>query len=138
MKDKAQKKAWEKIIRNLQVNREKIKPIATQGLFNFRCHENCVEYIRLNPDKNYSIAETIYVDEDTPILHYVIFDQDENQYLEVTLGWRIDTVDTYLLRVIPKDDNLKILSIFSDTLDIWLNEFTSWFDRKILKIDRVL
>lgn len=138
MKDKAQKKAWAKIIRNLQVNRERIKPIATQGLFNYRCHENCVEYIRLNPEKNYSIAETIYIDEDTPILHYVIFDEDENKYLEVTLGWKIDTVDTYLLRILPKDDNLKILSIFSDTLDVWLNEFTSWFDRKILKIDRVL
>lgn len=138
MKDRAQRKAWEKIVRNLQINRTMIKPVATQGLFNFRCHDNCVEYIRLNQDKNYSIAETIYIDDDQPILHYVIFDEDENKYLDVTLGWRIDTVNTYLLRIIQKDDNLKIHSIFSDTLDAWLNEFTSWFDRKILRIDRVL
>lgn len=138
MINKARTKAWEKIIRNLKVNRSIIKPIATQGLFNLRCHENCVEYVRVNPDKNYFIAETIYIDDDQPVLHYVIFDETENKYLEVTIGWRIDTVDVYLLRIIPKDDNLRIHSIFNDTLDAWLNEFTSWFDRKILQIDRVI
>lgn len=138
MINKARTKAWEKIIRNLKVNRSIIKPIATQGLFNLRCHENCVEYVRVNPDKNYLIAETIYIDDDQPVLHYVIFDETENKYLEVTIGWRIDTVDVYLLRIIPKDDNLRIHSIFNDTLDTWLNEFTSWFDRKILQIDRVI
>lgn len=136
MRQRAIKRAQERIARRLRARHQGIRPVPEQGLFNFRCHENCVEYLRAHPDRGLRIAETVYLDGGEPILHYVVVDGD--RYLEVTLGWRAEQLEYYLIRVLDERDHTRIHSEFDRSLMDWLHDFTSWFDRAILRVERVL
>ena len=113
-----------------------IKPKPTAGMFNFRCHENAVEYQRLHPECH--IVEVIYIDNGDPILHYVNYDPATGDYLETTLGWRAEVLEYYKIREIHPDDYRRIPSEFSRALDSWLYQFTNWFQRFFFRINRVL
>lgn len=115
---------------------EMIKPEPTLGLFNFRCFENAVEYARRYPEME--VIEVIYLDEGVPILHYINRDPVTNKYLETTLGWRADYLEYYRIRKIHPDDYRYLPGEFSRALDSWLYQFSTWFDRKVLGIDRLL
>ena len=136
MKEKAIRSIHDKLKRYVRSRYEMIRPEATLGLFNFRCHENCVEYLRTHPDRGLRIAETVYLDGGEPILHYVVVDGD--RYLEVTLGWRAEQLEYYLIRVLDERDHARIHSEFDRSLTDWLHDFTSWFDRAILRVEMVL
>ena len=136
MRQRAIKRAQERIARRLRARHQGIRPQPEQGLFNFRCHENCVEYLRTHPGRGLRIAETIYLDEGEPILHYVVVDGD--RYLEVTLGWRTEQLEYYLVRVLDERDHTRIHSEFNRSIADWTEEFTSWFDRRVLGIERAL
>lgn len=136
MRQRAIKRAQGRIARRLRARHQGIRPTPEAGLFNLRCHENCVEYLRTHPDRGLRIAETVYLDEGEPVLHYVVVDGD--RYLEVTLGWRADQLEYYLVRVLDERDHPRIHSEFTRSLDDWLHEFTSWFDRRVLGVGRVL
>ncbi len=136
MRQRAIKRAQERIARRLRARHQGIRPVPEQGLFNFRCHENCVEYLRTHPDRGLRIAETVYLDGGEPILHYVVV--DGGRYLEVTLGWRAEQLEYYLIRVLDERDHTRIHSEFDRSLTDWLHDFTSWFDRAILRVERVL
>lgn len=136
MRQRAINRAYERIARRLRARFQGIRPLPEQGLFNFRCHENCVEYLRTHPHRGLRIAETIYLDRGTPILHYVVVDGD--RYLEVTLGWRAEQLEYYLIRVLDERDHAHIHDEFDRALTDWLHDFTSWFDRTILLVDRLL
>lgn len=115
---------------------EMIKPEPTLGLFNFRCFENAVEYARRYPEME--VIEVIYVDNGTPILHYINYDPLDKKYLETTLGWRAPYLEYYHIRKIHVDDYYRISSEFDCSLGSWLEQFSNWFDRLILRIDRIL
>ncbi len=132
---RAIKRAHELIARRPRARYQGIRPKPEWGLFNFRCHENCVEYLRTHPGRGLRIAETVYLDEGEPVLHYVVVD---DRYLEVTLGWRAEQLEYYLVRVLDERDHARIHSEFNRSLADWTEEFTSWFDRRVLGIDRVL
>ena len=66
MRQRAIKRAHERIARRLRARHQGIRPVPEQGLFNFRCHENCVEYLRTHPGRGLRIAETVYLDEGEP------------------------------------------------------------------------
>lgn len=138
MKQRTINKAHERICRRLRTTHEQVAVKPVQGMFNFRCHENCVEYVRRNPDLNLRIWETIYIDEGDPILHYILKDEAAGAFLEVTLGWRAEHLEYYLIRLINPDDYPRIHSEFRRSLDHWLEEYVGWFGRKVLGVDRVL
>ena len=115
---------------------ELIKPEPTLGLFNFRCFENAVEYARRYPDLE--VCEVVLVDNGTPVLHYLNRDPSSGQYLETTLGWRAEHLEYYFIRRVHKDDYKHIGSEFDRALLGWLEQFTTWFDRQVLRIERIL
>ena len=115
---------------------ELIKPDPTLGLFNFRCFENAVEYVRCHPELE--VCEVVLVDCGMPILHYLNRDPSSGKYLETTLGWKAEHLEYYLIRRIHIDDHKYIGSEFDRALLGWLQQFTTWFDRQILGIERIL
>jgi len=125
-----------KVCAKLRARFTQIFPAAKQGLFNFRCFENSVQFAT-DSEKPLRIFECIYIDAgDHPVMHYIV--QDGDEYQEVTIGWRAEYLEYYLIREVPKDDWKFIGSIFNSNTDYWLHEFTNWFDRAILRIDRVV
>jgi hypothetical protein len=115
---------------------EMIKPEPTLGLFNFRCFENAVEYARRYPELE--VIEVIYLDGGVPILHYINRDPANGKYLETTLGWRAQYLEYYHIRKIHPDDHRYLPGEFDRSLGSWLHQFTTWFDRKVLRIGRIL
>lgn len=123
-----------KVCAKLRARFERIYPVAKQGLFNFRCFENAVQFAT-DSDKPLRIFECMYIDGDYPVLHYLV--KDEKEYQEVTLGWRTQHIEFYVIREVPKDDWKFIGYIFDQSSKYWYLEFTNWFDRAVLRIDRV-
>lgn len=121
------------LVRRLRARHAMIQPEPVQGLFNFRCHENCVEYVRQRPGEGLVIVETIYVEGGQPVLHYLVADPPQ-RYLEVTLGWRAKQLEYYLIRPIHPEDFDRIHSEFSRSRADWAEEFAGWFGRKVLRI----
>ena len=138
MKQRLTNKVHERICRRLRTTHEQVAVKPVQGMFNFRCHENCVEYVRRRPEENLSVVETIYIDGGEPILHYLVHDPAAGRYLEVTLGWRAEHLEYYVVRTLHPDDHRHILSEFQRALDDWTEEYVGWFGRKVLGITRVL
>lgn len=138
MKQRLLKRAQERVCRRLRARFTMVKPEPVQGMFNFRCHENCVEYVRQRPEENLAVVETIYIDGGEPVLHYLVHNPAAGRYLEVTLGWRAENLEYYVVRTIHPDDLRYILSEFQRALDDWTEEYVGWFGRKVLGIRRVL
>ena len=136
MKQRVQQAIRDKIVRHVRSRYELIKPAPTQGLFNFRCFENAVEYQRLNP--NLEIFEVMGVDDGDPFLHYINFDPEAGEFLETSLGWRAETMEYYVIRPIHPSDYRYIHREFNRACDSWRDQFTNWFHRKVLRIDRVV
>ena len=138
MKQRLLKRAQDRICRRLRARFTMVKPEPIQGMFNFRCHENCVEYVRLHPEEKLAVVEAVYIDGGEPILHYLVNDPAAGRYLEVTLGWRAEHLEYYVVRTIHPDDLRYILSEFQRALEDWTEEYVGWFGRKVLGIRRVL
>lgn len=136
MKAKATREIEERLKRYVRSRYELIRPEATLGLFNFRCYENAVEYARRYPEME--VIEVIYVDGTKPILHYINYDPLDKKYLETTLGWRAPYLEYYYIRPIHPNDYPHIEDEFERSLYSWLEQFTNWFHRKILRIERIL
>lgn len=138
MKQRLITNAHRKITQRLRSRHEMIKPLPTQGLFNFRCHENCVQYVRDRPEESLRVVEVVYLDSGEPVLHYLVQDMETEEYLEVTLGWLAELYEFYLIRPIHPDDYNYIHSEFQRSQKDWCEEFVGWFGRKVLGIGRVL
>ena len=124
-----------KVLRDIQSTKEVIHVEPKQGLFNFRCYENAVEYARLNPD--HKVIEVMYLESGpSAVLHYINQDPDGN-YLETTLGFRADSVEYYKLREIPVADYPNIGWVFNTTLEYWTNTRLKWWHR-LLGITRLV
>lgn len=133
----ATKRVRERIVRHVRTSHQGIRPIPIQGLFNRRCHDNCMEYLRTHPHDGFGIAEVMCVDDGDPVLHYVVHAHHLG-YLEVTLGWRTPQLEYYLIRILDPQDHQAIYTEFDRSLAYWREEYTSWFDRAILGVDRVV
>lgn len=133
-------KTQAKISAKLRSRNERIFPIATIGIFNFRCHQNCVQYVTDNPDKGLEVVECIYLHQGDPeqtILHYVVRNK-EGQYLEVTLGYETSQHEYYFIRKVPEVEYAKITDVFFANLKTWLHEYTNPVLRFIYRLDRIL
>lgn len=135
MIESTKRKIRERVCRFVRSRYEMIRVQPEQGVFNFRCFENAVEYQRKNPDTE--VIEVIYIDEGHPILHYINRKPD-GTYLETTLGFRAERLEYYHIRRIHPDDYHRIGAEFDRVLISWTEEFTTWFQRKVLGIERVL
>lgn len=132
------KTAQARLVRALRSTSTQIKPLEIQGLFNFRCHENAVQYVRDNPSRLLEVVETIYLDGGEPTLHYIVRDKVTGDYLEVTLGWRTRQLEYYVTRTLLPGDLDYIHGEFSRSLDHWRDLYVNPVARVLLRIDRIL
>lgn len=136
MRNKQIAKIRERIKNHVRSRYERIIVQPQVGRFNFRCFDNVIEEHRHND--SFDVYEVIYIDNGYPILHYINYDTKNKRYLETTLGWKADHLEYYVIRKICNVDYRYIEDEFERSLNSWLIEFSTWFDRKILGIDRVL
>lgn len=135
MRQKIEDKLRAKVMTDIQCTKEVIQVEPKQGLFNFRCYENAVEYARLNPD--HKVIEVIYIESRKyPTLHY-INQAPDGTYLETTLGFRAADLEYFKLREIHEDDYRCIGWIFNETLEYWTNTRLKWWHR-LLRISRLV
>lgn len=119
----------------IQTTKELIQVQPHQGMFNYRCHENSIEFARINPD--HKVVETIYIDSaGLPILHYVNQAPD-GTYLDTTLGYKAEFYEYYFLRVIHPNDYKAMGWLFDNTVDYWSNKYLKWW-HKLLGISRLV
>ncbi len=130
--------AQRRIVAHLRATRAQAQVEPAQGLFNFRCHENCVQWVRQRPDEDLEVVETVYVDGGEPILHYVVRERATGRLLEVTLGWRAKQLEYYPVRTLLPEDLDHIHAEFDRSLTHWLEAYVPWWGRVLLGIGRCL
>lgn len=113
---------------------ERIDVTPCQGLFNYKCFLNSVQYAEEN--EGHGVAEVMYVSDGWPVLHYL--NTKDGEYLETTLGFLARNIEYYFVRKINPCDWRYIESEFDRSLESWLNQFTNAIDRKLLGITRVV
>lgn len=111
-----------------------VHPKGKQGLFNFQCFDNAVQWVVEHPE--YAVSEVIYLDEEYPILHYV--NSKKGKLYETTLGYRTPQLEYYVIREIDVADYPNIRKEFNRSMSYWTKKYTNWFDRKVLRISRIL
>lgn len=119
---------------------QRVFPDGVRGIFNFRCHQNCVQWIHDHPNEGLQIAEVIYLPDGNPsdpILHYLVRDRD-GKFLEVTLGYEADQNEYFLIRMVPECEWKSILTTFNRSLHAWTVEWTNPVIRFFLCIRRIV
>ena len=133
---RAQERAHKRICEHVRSRYSLVKVSPKAGLFNLKCHCNAVEYARTH--KKTEVLEVVYIDDGTPIMHYINRRADTGALLETTLGFEADRLEYYIIRTIHPEDYKHIAGEFHRSLQSWLMDFTTWFDRAILRVGRVL
>ena len=108
---------------------------STAALFNAKCFFNAVEFAK-NQKVDCDIYECVIIENNWPSLHYIVMKNGD--YHEVTLGHRAEQIEYYILRRISKTDWSRIDIEFDRALESWLKQFTTFIDRFVLRIKRVL
>ncbi|MEE9223066.1 MAG: hypothetical protein V3V40_06375 [Nitrosomonadaceae bacterium] len=112
-----------------------VKVTATQGIFNFRCFENAVQWAKDHED--HSVIMGIYIDpRGDAVLHFWNKNQD-GEHLETTRGFYAETLKYYPMRTIHADDYLAIGHVFDDALEHYTNKFVNRWAKFWLNGDRV-
>lgn len=124
-------KARIRVCTHVRATLERIHPVPKQGLFNYRCYFNAVQW---EIEHGGEVVECIYIDRENPILHYL--NTDEDDYLETSMGYLAPEYEYYKIRTVPQSDYSRIDRIFSENLDYWKNTTCNWFER--LFVDRVV
>lgn len=140
MRQKILNKYQAKVSAHLKAHNQRIFPLPVRGIFNFRCHQNCVQWVKDHPDEKFEIVECIYLhagDCENTILHYLLKDSN-GRYLEVTTGYEAEFNEYYFVRIVPEVEYCKLPDVFANSLDTWLKEFTNPLIRWFFKIDRIL
>lgn len=135
-KDKRIVEIKQKITLYARAHYEMVTVIPKQGMFNYMCHCNSVEYAKLHIDTD--VYEVICIDNGRPCMHYINRNKLTGEYLETTLGFRAKNLEYYVIRKIHPNDYDNILDEFDRSLTSWQEIYTNWYDRVILRIDRVL
>jgi hypothetical protein len=103
---------------------DRIHPEPTQGLFNYQCHRNTINYVLQNAHLGLQVVECIYIDNGDPILHYLAFDPNHNLYLELTLGHFCNNYpEFYKIRTVDPSDYMIIEAEFDRAMRSWKNQF---------------
>ena len=131
---KREYKLWLRVCRHVRSKYTMIDVEAGNGMFNFRCHDNAVQFAKTH--EGYGIAEVLYIDHEQAYLHYV--NTKDGKFIDNTLGWRANHLEYYRIRDIHPSDYNQIGAEFNRGLDDWTEQFTRWFDRKLLRIKRIV
>lgn len=129
--------AHRRLVLDLRATRTLERAVPVQGLFNFQCHRNAVQWVRDRGSENLEVVEVVYVEDGDPVLHYCVAEVGTGRLLEVTLGWYAERLEYYRIRTIPAEDHSAILSEFDRALKHWLHRYVGWFGRRVLGIDRI-
>lgn len=111
---------------------EMISVVPTQGLFNFRCYQNAVEFARKS-EVELEVIEVVYIDNEIPILHYVNLDPKTGQYMETTLGFEANDLEYYLIKKIHPSDHKHIGTEFNRSLNSWRDQWVPWYKKPFVK-----
>jgi hypothetical protein len=130
-----ERRAHRRAVRHARTRLQRIEVVPAQGLFNARCHENCVEWLRTHPGRGLTVVECLAVDEGSPVLHYIVRDADGLHH-DVTLGWRAEHIEYYHIRDLLEDDLRDIHREFNRSLAEWKDMCTLWWERPF--VDRVV
>lgn len=136
MIEHVRKRIRERVCQHFRSRYEMLKVEPALGLFNHKCFMNVVEYARRYPEME--VIEVVFIEDGHPRLHYVNRDPTDGKYLETTLGWQAHHLEYYFLRRIHPSDYHRIHGEFQRALDDWTLQFTNWFQRNVLGIERVL
>lgn len=117
--------AQRELVAHLRTTKQQVHAKPTQGMFNQRCHDNCLEWLRTHADRKLSVVECIIVEDNLPVLHYVVRDGEE--LLEVTLGWRATRCEYYVIRDLLPADHDVIYNEFNRGLRTWTRRFRPWW-----------
>ena len=127
-------KAQERLMSHIRSRYTRITVKSEQGLFNYKCFYNAVEYALANPDTE--VWEVVYIENECPVLHYINKRGDE--WLETSVGFLADQLEYYPIRKIVRDDWRDIQNVFIRSLDAWREDFCSWWDKYMLRVERVV
>lgn len=136
MNNKAKKAAHQRVCDYVRSRYDLVDVKPKAGLFNYCCYYNAVEYARTH--KNTEVLEVIYIEDNEPVLHYVNRLTTSGVLLETTLGFRAKNLEYYVIRTIHTSDYKYIETEFDRSLRSWLMQFTSWADRKLFNVNRVV
>jgi len=129
----------EKIKCHIRLTHQKVKPIAKQGLFNHKCHQNSLEYCSKNDDCK--IVFGICIDESrfSPNLHCWVVDS-KGDHLEVTLGHEAEFHEYYQIKTFMFSERGELLNSFDMMIhgQQFITPLTNWFERFVLRNERVL
>lgn len=116
------------IVKNMIITTmPKINVISGLCRYNYRCHLNAVhDALNNNQDK---LAMCFYFEDNHPIIHFVNIDNDNN-YIDNTLGRWSEKYEYYLIRTIEKESFFDISDIFTayrNELKSKLPFYVRWF-----------
>lgn len=114
----------------------RVTPINEQGVFNQKCFLNAVQYATKN--NNVTVHECYVVDptDGEIFLHYI--NKRDGDYLETSMGFECGQLEYYVIREIKESCWQDISPIFTNALLIHQNIYTTWFDRYILRLTKVV
>lgn len=119
----------ERVITWLENTKEKTEVTPKQGMFNFRCYENAVEYAFQN--KGADVVMGIYVEAGSvPLLHF--WNKKGDKHFETTLGHKAQYHTYYPIRIINPDDYKHIGYIFNEGLKYYRTKFVRWYERPFI------
>ena len=115
MRQRILKSLYARVLTYVRTRHPMIVAKPTQGLFNFRCFENAVQYAKSNP--GIQVVEVMLDDGGVPVLHFINYDPVKEEYLETTQGWRADFMDYYFIRVIHEEQYRYIGTLFDRNVE---------------------
>lgn len=118
------RRAQERLKLHLRTRYDRITVVGIQGMFNYQCHKNSVNYVMCRSERDLQVVECIYIDNGDPILHYLVYHAVQGVYMDVTLGLLMDNYpEVYKIRTIDRRDYMSIDNEFERALDSWKFQF---------------
>lgn len=103
-------------------------------LFNSKCHLNAVQRVKENKAKEVYLCVCIDKNNNDTIVHFINKDND-NKYVDNTLGWCYKDYDYYIIRKIKRYEYDNISNILIDTKKELVFKHSNKIMRKLTKID---
>jgi len=135
MKGKGKEKIQLRICEHLYNTQEAVGVKPVQGLFNYRCFENAVQYATTH--KDVEVIMGIIVNQGKwPTLHF--WNKKGKQHLETSIGYRYSEYTYYPLKTVAENDYSSIGNIFDEAVDYWWQTYTKWWQRPFIEDGRIV
>lgn len=108
---------------------ESVGAKAAQGLFNYKCFFNAVEYATRH--KDVEVIMGLYFQDGSVFLHF--WNKRDETHLETSLGHMASDITYYPIRKIHESDWKIIDQIFSEALDYYNDKLIRWYEKPFVK-----